>query len=130
MIVISLQHTYDTIIDHLNNGGKQSAKALRDGLGAKCLYRGPDGAKCFIGLMIPDDKFEHEWDSGKSALDLVYEDKIIVEDSGKTGSAHQLKCLQQIHDTKDNWDANSGEFVGWEELQEWAYRNDVQTDNC
>ena len=130
MIKFTLDGLYTTVVEHLKAGGKQSAKGGRDGAGAKCKYRGADGAKCFIGLMIPDDKFEHEWDSGKSTLDLVAVATVIVEDSGKSGSAHQLKCLQQIHDTEDNWDANSGEFVGWEELQEWAYRNDVQTENC
>jgi len=130
MITVSSQYVYTTVFNHLKNGGRQSAVPHANGIGSKCLYRGPDGAKCFIGLLIPDDKFEHEWDNGKSALDLVHEGKIIVEGKNKDRSGYFLKRMQQMHDAEENWDTNSGEFIAWKELKEWAKYYNVQVDNC
>lgn len=36
-----------------------------------CLYRGPKGAKCFVGVLIPDDKYKPTFDRGIGMLSEV-----------------------------------------------------------
>jgi hypothetical protein len=50
MIISDTQKTFDTIVDHLY---KQGCASVNDD--GHCLYRGPNGTKCAIGCLIPDD---------------------------------------------------------------------------
>lgn len=50
MIVSDTQKTFNTIVDHLY---KQGCASVNDA--GQCLYRGPNGTKCAIGCLIPDD---------------------------------------------------------------------------
>jgi hypothetical protein len=36
-------------------------------LGNDCKYRGPNGNKCAIGVLIPDELYDEEWDGGRGA---------------------------------------------------------------
>lgn len=55
------QEHFDTALAHLR---KQGRKALAHHGG--CAYRGKAGAKCAIGALIPDDRYEPEME-GRSA---------------------------------------------------------------
>lgn len=46
------QETFFTIVNHLR---KQNCKSINEN--EECLYRGPNGTKCAIGCLIPDDKY-------------------------------------------------------------------------
>jgi hypothetical protein len=35
-----------------------------------CVYRSPDGKRCAVGLLIPDDKYVRDMDAAGNALDL------------------------------------------------------------
>jgi hypothetical protein len=45
-----------------------------DAVSDKCLYRGPNGTRCAIGWLIPDDRFDHDTMEGKDvSFDAVKE---------------------------------------------------------
>lgn len=48
------QETFDTIVAHLR---KQNARSTS---GFGCKYRGPNGRKCAVGILIPDDKYKQD----------------------------------------------------------------------
>ena len=71
--------------------------------GNHCLYRGPDGAKCAIGLFIPDDKYKPEYD--KPVSETCGYDRVI-EIINEVEVELLLQCdrgfvrnLQKSHDT-------------------------------
>jgi hypothetical protein len=116
MITFTLQQALDTVVEHLNSGSKEQNS------GPYCLYRGPKGAKCFIGIMIPDDAYDPTWDKPAGAMaapDLRIE-KIIPD-------IPALDDLQRIHDDSDNWYGNGGSFssTGWGKLKLWAKQNSL-----
>ncbi len=47
------QEIFDTVAIHLIKQGKQSADAF-----GNCLYRGPEGLKCAVGCLIPDEVYQ------------------------------------------------------------------------
>lgn len=50
---MTAQKIFDKIVTHLRTQNAVSATA--NGL---CLYRSPDGKKCAVGCMIPDDVYD------------------------------------------------------------------------
>ena len=45
--------------------------------GYSCLYRGPGGSKCFVGVFIPDEYFADgnpRWNEGAGPETVVYEE--------------------------------------------------------
>lgn len=49
------QETFDKVAQHLL---RQNARAMGPGaIGPQCVYRAPDGKKCAVGCLIPDDKY-------------------------------------------------------------------------
>ena len=63
------QEVFDTVCEHLAKQGRRA----RDGSPQNyCCYRAPDGAKCAVGCLIPDDLYEVEMDgSGYSVAPLL-----------------------------------------------------------
>jgi hypothetical protein len=51
------QWAFDTALTGLRAQGRKSVS------GEDCLYRGPDGAKCGIGFLIPDERYSPELDT-------------------------------------------------------------------
>jgi hypothetical protein len=49
------QDIFDTVAIHLIKQGKKSADANGD-----CLYRSPEGLKCAVGCLIPDEVYDPE----------------------------------------------------------------------
>jgi hypothetical protein len=48
------QEIFDTVALHLIKQGKQSIDAAK----GMCLYRGPNGLKCAVGCLIPDEVYD------------------------------------------------------------------------
>lgn len=67
--------------------------------GGFCVYRGQNGAKCFIGAAIPDERYDPSMEN-RAAFSALKEASMTVDDGGLTGE------LQDIHDCHgvDNWD--------------------------
>lgn len=117
------QELFDRVAEHLLTQGKQAKQ------GTTCVYRAPDGSKCAIGCLIPDEKYIPEfedvnfsdnsdptdWEEYKALLDLA-------KATGTTERQFSLaRELQQCHDQSkpDEWRerltriaVNSGLSVG------------------
>lgn len=52
------QEAFDTMVRHLRRQGCRS----QDEAHQTCLYRGPNGLKCAVGALIPDEEYMKEWD--------------------------------------------------------------------
>ena len=83
-----MQHTFDTIVEHLRKQGCKSADAI-----GVCLYRGPNGLKCAAGILIPDDKYHLDMENKPCDLDIVC--KAIPEQY----DIHIASRMQNIHDS-------------------------------
>ena len=54
------QELFDVVVAHARKQGKKSTQTGRtDG---RCLYRGPDNLKCFMGTLIEDSEYHHVWE--------------------------------------------------------------------
>lgn len=71
------QEIFDTVAKHLITQGQQSQRD--DGT---CLYRGPGGLKCAVGVLIPDD---------------VYTRKMELDDLGETGNGVHGLLYRHAH---------------------------------
>jgi hypothetical protein len=112
MIKFSIEQVYNTVVKHLKAGGKRSVRDYNTM--NICSYRGDDGAKCFVGLMIPDDKYHPEFERGMSARAMV-ENKII---EGSVDFGYALSDLQELHDNPLYWNED-GSFNGYDSLDNW-----------
>lgn len=97
---MNAQEMLDRVIEHVKSPDfKFSFREQTDEEGqkeAKCLYRGPDGTRCFIGLFIPDEYYDPEWDS--NLLCTLYD---VVENIPEIKGIGRrfLSDLQFVHDT-------------------------------
>jgi hypothetical protein len=63
-----------------------------------CMYRNPDGLKCFIGHLIPDELYEAEME-GRTVRRLLEEYPNTFLALGLTGANLPLmQALQNVHD--------------------------------
>lgn len=94
---ITQQETFDTVVRHLRT---QGCKSIADGA---CMYRGPDGLKCAVGCLIPDDDYRPEMESQAAcALGSVGR---LLHDLGHDLSL--INALQLVHDSwnVENWES-------------------------
>lgn len=94
--MVTKQEHFDKVANHLLT---QNKKAL-DKTG-KCVYRAPDGTKCAIGCLIPDELYSPKLESRLVFQDifdpifghLTYEERNMLDD------------LQHVHDKSnvENW---------------------------
>ena len=129
MITFTLQQALDTVVSHLLNGGIRSVRANPDQQfgGPSCLYRGDNGAKCFVGVLMPDDLYNPTWDDPEgdpmSAQTLCEKGHI---DSPDLAFAIALNKLQSIHDLSMNWDDGvKFNSFGWDNLKRWALTHNL-----
>lgn len=134
MIDIDLNEAIQTIVLNLQNGAQKSTFNPNEEL-SNCAYRGANGAKCFIGMLIDDEDYQRSWDEdGITAKDLLMGKNIInlygpLDDEGNQKA---FIALQNIHDTEYNWDrcfetnVTSFNERGWEELKQWCQDSFVE----
>jgi hypothetical protein len=94
------QRAFDTIVKHLASMKKPSMRCDSDG-DEMCAYRGANGAKCAVGVLIPDRNYVStiEGKGGGDALvtGVLYAWARKVDDA-------MLYWLQEIHDDPNAWD--------------------------
>lgn len=54
------QETFDIIVNHLRKQSKKSEHWNDYHEFTECLYRGPDGLKCAVGCLIPDENYSED----------------------------------------------------------------------
>jgi len=87
------QLIFDTAVNGIREQGK---RAIKD---TKCVYRAPDGCKCAVGHMIPDDKYDPRLENfTASAKEIIYSlaPEFGVEYNQESGEF--LRGLQVCHD--------------------------------
>lgn len=74
--------------------------------GYSCLYRGPGGSKCFVGVFIPDEYFADgnpRWNVGSGPETVVYEEPslgpILLNPEAGVDCAF-WETLQKVHDDR------------------------------
>lgn len=91
------QEAFDLATRHLLTQ-KQRSATPRPGSKDRCLYRAPDGCKCAVGALIPDDIYEPGMDDGDSGIDDVISRFPVIKELFANVSMNLLAELQNIHD--------------------------------
>lgn len=115
------QATYNKVKAHLLSQNKRAVS--KDG---DCLYRAPDGSKCAIGCLIPDDKYSPEFEH-KSAARGIYRyglgiksqpevynlGKVLATLGFTSEDEHFISQLQSIHDRHavESWRESLASFA-------------------
>ena len=68
MLGLSRQEMFDKVCQHLRTQKKRSFKSdFNESSQGTCVYRGPNGTKCAVGALIPDEFeeiiYSHHWNS-------------------------------------------------------------------
>ena len=89
------QEIFDKVVTHLFAQGKPA----KDIDGEGCMYRAPDGCKCAVGCLIPDDIYHPrmEWNDIRKIV-LHYS-----ELQNLLPHLPMLMALQNIHDRDCVW---------------------------
>ena len=93
------QEVFDYVIGHLVSQGKQSIQM--EG-GESCAYRGDNGAKCAVGVLIPDEVYNDvmEGDSVDGLIENFPRECMIT---GIKKHKDILNSLQNMHDSFSAW---------------------------
>lgn len=104
------QETFDTVVTHLL---RQGAKSTDGGLSPRCLYRGPNGRRCAVGSILPDEAYVPELE-GLVAIRLPETVWAAMRIQNRSRTAELLQALQSVHDTKpvESWPV-SLQWVAW-----------------
>lgn len=61
------QEIFDKVVLHAHQQNRKSVAGVPEGgiggIEEKCLYRGPEGTKCFVGALIPDELYHPRLES-------------------------------------------------------------------
>lgn len=110
--------TKQSMIQHIKKEFKGKSINAPDGY---CLYRGPEGKKCAVGMFIPDEKYRPEMDG--SDLDNGYTVFQIhnICPNNMPLEGFGLQSLQAVHDR-----SNPSETL--QDMLEWIEKN-VEVEN-
>ena len=88
---------FETVATHLFMQGNRAMDT-----GNTCVYRGMDGTKCAMGVLVPDSAYDKKWDDDGVGVGFVLINGVKAL---KHLSKHTdvLTSLQAIHDSEHNW---------------------------
>jgi len=85
------QEIFDKVATHLLTQMEKSGHIVT----SSCLYRSPNGLKCAIGCLIPDELYDPEFE-GKTVIDLPID---LLKTIGiNDDHVYLLRVLQTVHD--------------------------------
>ena len=98
-IIASEQEVFDYVIGHLSSQGKQSIRMEEFEF---CAYRGANGAKCAVGVLIPDEFYNDgmEGDCVDGLIENFPRECLIT---GIIKHKNILNSLQNMHDSLSTW---------------------------
>lgn len=108
---------FETVASHLLT---QNAKSVTDPDRGRCMYRGYDGRKCAVGILIKDEYYQDWLEENLVGSTIV--DAAIQRSIGRDflpGERSMLSTLQEVHDRCDvkDWSAKIDELrikvFGW-----------------
>ena len=95
--MLTPQEILDKVVHHLKTDGRPSYRY--DNKCVHCLYRGPEGARCFVGILIPDEAYSPELEDLGVYEFLVMRSLGVDYQHDPQGSYERFLCLlQSIHD--------------------------------
>ena len=96
--MISKQEIYDKVKAHLLTQNAKSYDVEND----MCMYRHPDGLKCAIGVLIPDDAYTPDMEGHNVTAMTLYPDLWDrFPEVLKEIPVSLLSALQSVHDDYD-----------------------------
>jgi len=81
------------------NKGKRSIEPSGDG--GTCLYRGGEGKKCAVGVLIPNDLYQEDMEM--HGVEDVFKLFPHIKEYLGIENLHFLIELQEEHDNGENW---------------------------
>jgi hypothetical protein len=89
------QELFSRVRNHLLTQQHKSLDAFGD-----CMYRGPDGLQCAIGCLIPDEKYDRDFEQRRVTNTTIREAAGITSDQTDLAIS-----LQNVHDgySVDEW---------------------------
>lgn len=92
MKLLNKQQVFDIVVNHLLTQNKRCATDRNE-----CRYRKPDGTKCAIGSLIPDEKYNPEIEGSRvTNINGYYLDHLDFSDENMM---RLLEQFQGVHDT-------------------------------
>ena len=103
---LTKQDVFNIAANGILKQGKRSVSGL-------CLYRGPNGLKCAIGMLIPDELYENHFEGNSAGESGVIEALIKVGVPNTAEYADFLEHLQGVHDDHpvEDWDRELVNFA-------------------
>lgn len=95
------QEIFDTVAKHLFTQGCRSIEVDDEGE-ESCLYRGPEGRMCAVGVLIPDEIYDPLMEHQNS--DYLLETPCYKFPAWMADNMHLLLSLQRVHDSSLNWE--------------------------
>lgn len=83
------QELFDKCLTHLRQQGQRSVNES-----GECMYRAPDGGMCAIGALIPDEKYDPNFENRSAAHNPVWQATDLTEDQLPLA----LTIQRQMHD--------------------------------
>lgn len=102
-MTLTNQTAFEIMVNHLLNQGEKS-RAYNE---TTCVYRNPDGLKCAIGAILPDDLYVSSMEN--KLAHALFVDYPAIGKLWENLSINLLAKMQHIHDHRcvDEW---FGEF--------------------
>ena len=101
--------TKQSMLEHIKTNFKgKSINTKSDGEDI-CLYRGPDGKKCAVGLFIPDEKYDRSMEECSPLSDVL---RCVTQHFPL--NPENMRVLQYIHDTSKEENCLS-QMIEWVE---------------
>ena len=128
------QDIFDTVVRHLR---AQKQRALEKHGMDMCAYRAPDGLKCAIGCLIPDELYDPLFE-GKSAFWLLTNNapearavRVFCGASTDQTVVSLMSALQDIHDKQYSWGTHGltvGALACLRKIADTHYLDDAVVD--
>ena len=87
----SAQEVFDIVVNHLFTQGRPAYDGVQG-----CMYRAPDGLRCAVGVLIPDDLYDKAFE--KNPSDYVIQEFFDEDLADWREHKDLLMRLQEIHD--------------------------------
>ena len=87
----SAQEVFDIVVNHLFTQGRPAYDGVQG-----CMYRAPDGLRCAVGALIPDDLYDPAFETNRS--DLVIQELFEEGLADWRDYKELFSTLQETHD--------------------------------
>jgi len=92
------QEIFDKVATHLLKQGRRSTQPES---GEMCAYRGADGTKCAVGVLIPDELY-NDMMEGRTIVGLLDSEQYNLPE-WMSKNEGLLGSLQSVHDRESRW---------------------------